>query len=57
MEESFCIGTYGVRDGRVWLSSERGWCVEGQLRRRCATEGHEMPLRHPRSCAVPVLSR
>ena len=28
MDEAFCTGTYAVRDDRVWLSSERGWCKE-----------------------------
>jgi hypothetical protein len=28
MEEPFCTGTYSVRGDRVWLSSERGWCIE-----------------------------
>jgi WD40 repeat protein len=31
MEDTWCTGSYTIRDQRVWLRSERGWCKEGQL--------------------------
>lgn len=27
-DETYCTGTYAVRDDRMWFSSERGWCIE-----------------------------
>lgn len=57
MEESFCTGTYAVRSDRVWLSAERGWCVEvkffdaafdlsdGQLRFASETFRGQYPLK------------
>jgi len=31
MEDTWCTGTYLIRDNRIWLNSERGWCIEVKL--------------------------